>query len=155
MHTTFWSDNLKGRAHLEDLGIDGRIFWGGGFTALPLTRQYSVGWWLMYEWWIGKDLEGSHGIIEVLSRQFYGGTEESHERPGQDNLCPGRHNRAPPEYKDLSVTTTPSCSVILILSFHLRLHIPKSLFTYSDQILYVFFLSVLYALRAGPTYIWA
>jgi hypothetical protein len=25
MHTKFWSENLKGRDDLEDLGIDGRI----------------------------------------------------------------------------------------------------------------------------------
>jgi hypothetical protein len=25
MHTTFWSGNLKGGDHMEDLGIDGRI----------------------------------------------------------------------------------------------------------------------------------
>jgi hypothetical protein len=25
MHTLFWLDNLKGRDHSEDLGIDGRI----------------------------------------------------------------------------------------------------------------------------------
>jgi len=25
MHTKFWSENLKGRDHLEDLGIDGMI----------------------------------------------------------------------------------------------------------------------------------
>jgi len=24
-HTEFWSKNLKGKDHLEDLGIDGRI----------------------------------------------------------------------------------------------------------------------------------
>jgi hypothetical protein len=25
MHTKYWSGNVKGRGHLEDLGIDGRI----------------------------------------------------------------------------------------------------------------------------------
>jgi hypothetical protein len=25
MRTKFWSENLKGRAHTEDLGVDGRI----------------------------------------------------------------------------------------------------------------------------------
>jgi hypothetical protein len=25
MHTKFWSENLKGRDYLEDLGIDGKI----------------------------------------------------------------------------------------------------------------------------------
>jgi hypothetical protein len=25
MHTTFWSENLKGRDHSEDLSIDGKI----------------------------------------------------------------------------------------------------------------------------------
>jgi len=25
MHTRFWLENLKGRDHYEDLGIDGRI----------------------------------------------------------------------------------------------------------------------------------
>jgi hypothetical protein len=25
METTFWSENLKGRDHLEDLSVDGRI----------------------------------------------------------------------------------------------------------------------------------
>jgi hypothetical protein len=25
MHTKFWSENLKGRDHLEDLGVDGKI----------------------------------------------------------------------------------------------------------------------------------
>jgi len=25
MHTKFWLENLKGRDHLEDLGIDGKI----------------------------------------------------------------------------------------------------------------------------------
>jgi hypothetical protein len=25
MHTIFWSENLKGRDHSEDLGVDGRI----------------------------------------------------------------------------------------------------------------------------------
>jgi len=25
MHTVFWVENLKGRDHLEDLGVDGRI----------------------------------------------------------------------------------------------------------------------------------
>jgi hypothetical protein len=25
MHTKFWSENLKGRNHVEDLGIDERI----------------------------------------------------------------------------------------------------------------------------------
>jgi hypothetical protein len=25
MHTTLWSENLKGRDHVEDLGVDGRI----------------------------------------------------------------------------------------------------------------------------------
>jgi hypothetical protein len=25
MHTKFWSKNLEGREHVEDLGIDGRI----------------------------------------------------------------------------------------------------------------------------------
>jgi len=25
MHTIFWSENLKGRDHLEDLGVDGKI----------------------------------------------------------------------------------------------------------------------------------
>jgi len=25
MHTTFWSENLKGKDHLEHLGVDGKI----------------------------------------------------------------------------------------------------------------------------------
>jgi hypothetical protein len=25
MHTVFWLENLKGRDHLEDVGVDGRI----------------------------------------------------------------------------------------------------------------------------------
>jgi hypothetical protein len=25
MHTKFWSEDLKGRNHVEDLGIDGKI----------------------------------------------------------------------------------------------------------------------------------
>jgi hypothetical protein len=25
VHTKFWSENLKGRDHLEDLGIDGKM----------------------------------------------------------------------------------------------------------------------------------
>jgi hypothetical protein len=25
MHTNFWSENLKGRDDLEDLGVDGRV----------------------------------------------------------------------------------------------------------------------------------
>jgi hypothetical protein len=25
MHTKFWSENLKGTIHLEDIGVDGRI----------------------------------------------------------------------------------------------------------------------------------
>jgi len=25
IHTKFWSDNLKGREHWEDLGVDGKI----------------------------------------------------------------------------------------------------------------------------------
>jgi hypothetical protein len=28
MHTKFWLENLKGRDHSEDLGIDGRIVLG-------------------------------------------------------------------------------------------------------------------------------
>jgi hypothetical protein len=37
MHKKFWSENLKGRDHSEDLGVDGNIVlelilekWGGG-----------------------------------------------------------------------------------------------------------------------------
>jgi hypothetical protein len=29
MHTKFWSDNLKGRGHSEDLGVDGGPFQNG------------------------------------------------------------------------------------------------------------------------------
>jgi len=25
MHTKFWSENLKGRDHSEDLGVDGKV----------------------------------------------------------------------------------------------------------------------------------
>jgi hypothetical protein len=28
MHTMFWSENLKGRDHLEDLGVNGSIILG-------------------------------------------------------------------------------------------------------------------------------
>jgi hypothetical protein len=28
MHKIFWLENLKGRNHLEDLGVDGRIILG-------------------------------------------------------------------------------------------------------------------------------
>jgi hypothetical protein len=35
----------------------------------------------MIEGWIGKDLEGSHCLIDLLSRNFLGGTEETHENP--------------------------------------------------------------------------
>jgi hypothetical protein len=30
MHKIFWLENLKGRDHLEDLGIDGKGNWMGG-----------------------------------------------------------------------------------------------------------------------------
>jgi hypothetical protein len=34
------------------------------------------------EQWNGKDLGGSgHDLIEILSRQFLGGTEENHKTP--------------------------------------------------------------------------
>jgi hypothetical protein len=40
MHTIFWLENLKGRYHLEDLGIDGRYYENG-----PLgNRVGSVDW---------------------------------------------------------------------------------------------------------------
>jgi len=29
MHTIFWLENLKGRDHLEDLGIDGKVMLNG------------------------------------------------------------------------------------------------------------------------------
>jgi len=29
MHTIFWFENLTGRDHSEDLGVDGRMYWNG------------------------------------------------------------------------------------------------------------------------------
>jgi hypothetical protein len=47
MYTTFWSDNLKGREHLKDVGVDGnRIHNGSGvYPAFYLmgTRDSSPG----------------------------------------------------------------------------------------------------------------
>jgi hypothetical protein len=53
------------------------------------------------EWWIGKDLGGSsHSVIELLSWNFLGGTEENYRNLNHDALCPGRDlNQTPPEYK--------------------------------------------------------
>jgi hypothetical protein len=45
---------------------------------LSVSGFSSVKW--LDEWWIVKDLEGSdHGLIEVLSGNFPGGTEKYHE----------------------------------------------------------------------------
>jgi hypothetical protein len=36
------------------------------------------------EWLIGKDLEGSvHGVLEILSRHFPGGTKKGHKKLSQ------------------------------------------------------------------------
>jgi hypothetical protein len=55
---------------------------------------------MMVELRIGKDLKGSgHGLIEILSKNLPGKTEEYREMP-QDTYCPVRDsNGAFPEYK--------------------------------------------------------
>jgi hypothetical protein len=49
-----------------------------------------IGWFMndelndrmIYEWWIGKDMEGSgHGQIECTIWHLCGGTEENHKKP--------------------------------------------------------------------------
>jgi hypothetical protein len=54
------------------------------------------------EWWIGKYLEEtSRFLLDALSRNLPGVTEEYHENPfSQDNRCRRRDsNREPPKYK--------------------------------------------------------
>jgi hypothetical protein len=52
------------------------------------------------EWWIRKGLEESGpGVLEELSRNLNGETEEIHEKLIQDNQCAGRDsNPNHPEY---------------------------------------------------------
>jgi hypothetical protein len=53
--------------------------------------DYGVEWWMIAEWWIGKQLEGNgSGLIEVPSRNFLGGTEENYKILSHDSPCPGR-----------------------------------------------------------------
>jgi hypothetical protein len=45
MHTRFWSENLKRREHLGDLGVNGRI----------LDKQCGKGWiegWIEFLWFM-------------------------------------------------------------------------------------------------------
>jgi hypothetical protein len=50
MHTIFWLENLKGRDHLEDLGVDGRIIFEwilrkyGGRMELDAAQDRDQ-WW--------------------------------------------------------------------------------------------------------------
>jgi hypothetical protein len=46
MYTAFWNGNLRGRAYLVDLGVDGRIMlkrilkkWDGGMDWIDLTKD--------------------------------------------------------------------------------------------------------------------
>jgi hypothetical protein len=52
------------------------VLFNGTFS---ISRLYSVGWYA--DRWIGRDLEKSGcGLIEVLSRELPGGTEEIHKK---------------------------------------------------------------------------
>jgi hypothetical protein len=39
MHTIFWLENLTGRDHMKDLGVDGKIILN----------------WILEKWWKGVD----------------------------------------------------------------------------------------------------
>jgi hypothetical protein len=39
MHTKFWSENVKGRNHLEDLDVDGRPISGCKTSFLTRTKE--------------------------------------------------------------------------------------------------------------------
>jgi hypothetical protein len=63
----------------------------------------SIEWW--DEWWIGNDLEGSgYLLIEELSKNLCGGTEESRENFNEDSQRPSwNSNGGPPEYKSRAI----------------------------------------------------
>jgi hypothetical protein len=55
MRTVFWLENLKGRDHLEDIGLDGKIIfvwilgkYGGGVDCKRLTQDRDQ-WWALLD----------------------------------------------------------------------------------------------------------
>jgi hypothetical protein len=56
---------------------------------------------MVYEWWIGKDLEGTERrLIGILSWHFPGGAEENCSDLDRDSQCPSQDAKwAPTEDK--------------------------------------------------------
>jgi hypothetical protein len=59
MNTRFWSENIKGTDHLEDIGVDGRITGGCDRNRVG---GYGVDW---NQCWAGSLKDG--GFIDELS----------------------------------------------------------------------------------------
>jgi hypothetical protein len=69
---------------------------------MPLDRVTTViGERTIHEWLNRSDLERSgHGLIQLSSRDFSGGTEENYENVSSNRWCPGRDlNLVLPEYE--------------------------------------------------------
>jgi hypothetical protein len=84
-------------------GLDVYLHPSRSLLSLLFNEAFNVRniWRRMVPWLMNDELSGfDRGLIEVLSYDLPGGTEDNHENLSQDCPCPCRDsNRAPTEYK--------------------------------------------------------
>jgi hypothetical protein len=69
MNTKFWSENLNGRVHLEDKGVDGRIILGRKLEKL-CGKLWTGFIWLRQEPMVGSCERGNEPLSSIKGGEF-------------------------------------------------------------------------------------